>query len=430
MLTITPLVALGLSGPASATTFSFTGNDFEFRTNASLISDTGGVVEMEVTPLAQGQKGGFFSKEAVSLYNNFVLDGEIYLGSETASQAAGFDPRGADGTAFTLFATIPTTVADAGGDGLGYSGKGSIFAIEWDTYHNGNKSDLGSEGNDLSMALAKDNANHGIAGSTYAPVVLIPRSTMVADDGTWRKFQISWYAPDQLITVKYDLNSDGAYGAGETIFESVYANLRDAGGLFENVNGQVHWGFTGSTGLYVNQQRVRLSSSALTVTTPPPPPYVGPLLSSAKPNPAKVGETVTLAGSRLSSVSGVSIDGVEAKNLRVTESGLSFTVPAVTAGLKDLKVTSSFGSLTVQGVLRVSAGTVAVESSLSTKRIGDRLQVVSQGNERVRFVLNGKRVASRQSLGTLNRTFDLANGKNVVEIFVDGERVLRRVASK
>jgi hypothetical protein len=129
-------------------------------------------------------------------------------------------------------------------------------------------------------------------------------------------------------------------------------------------------------------------------------------------------------------VSAVSIDGVEAKNLRVTESGLSFTVPAVTPGLKDLRVTSSFGSLTVQGVLRVNAGAVADESSFSTKRIGDRLQVVSQGADKVRFVLNGKRVASRQSLGTLNRTFDLAAGKNVIEIYVDGKRVLRRAATK
>ena len=72
----------------------------------------------------------------------------------------------------------------------------------------------------------------------------------------------------------------------------------------------------------------------------------------------------------------------------------------------------------------------AAKTAYFTKRAGDKIQIVSQGSAKVRFMLNGKRVATRSSLGTLNRTFDLANGKNVIEIYVDGKRVLRRAATK
>jgi hypothetical protein len=77
-------------------------------------------------------------------------------------------------------------------------------------------------------------------------------------------------------------------------------------------------------------------------------------------------------------------------------------------------------------VIGASANKVAA----FTKRNGDKIQIVSQGAAKVRFMLNGKRVATRSSLGTLNRTFDLVDGKNVIEIYVDGKRVLRRAATK
>ncbi len=427
VLTVLPLIAVGISSPVSATTFSFTANDFELKNDASLISDTGGVVEMQLTPPAGTTKGGFWSKEPISLYDNFVLDGEIYLGNEAATLGQQQADRGADGIAFTLYEDIPANINAAGGNSLGYSGTGTVFAVEWDTYHNSTFGDLGNAGEDMSMALVKNTANHTIQDATYAPVVLIPKATMQADDNNWRKFQISWYAPDQLFTVSYDMNRNGTYSQDEIIFERVFVNLRDVGGLFAAANGQVHWGFTSSTGLYFNDHRVRIATSALSVTTPPPPPYLGPLLNSATPNPAKVGSKVTLSGSTLASVTAVSIDGVEAKDLRVTDTELSFTVPKVTAGIKDLVVTSSFGSLTVQSLVRVID---SPNTSVGTSRLGDRIKVLSLGHQKVRIELNGKRVAARSSLGTLNRTFDLVDGKNVIEIFVDGKRVLRRAATK
>jgi hypothetical protein len=78
----------------------------------------------------------------------------------------------------------------------------------------------------------------------------------------------------------------------------------------------------------------------------------------------------------------------------------------------------------------VVVGASATPVAAFTKRVGDKIQIVSQGSAKVRFMLNGKRVASRSSLGTLNRAIDLVDGKNVIEIYVDGKRVLRRAATK
>ena len=78
----------------------------------------------------------------------------------------------------------------------------------------------------------------------------------------------------------------------------------------------------------------------------------------------------------------------------------------------------------------ITIGAAETKVAAFTKRAGDKIQIVSQGSAKVRFMLNGKRVATRSSLGTLNRTFDLVDGKNVIEIYVDGKRVLRRAATK
>jgi len=441
---MTPLVVLGLTSGAGATTFSFTAEDFVLKNDAVLISNTGGVVEMQLTPPTDSKKGGFWSSNSVSLYDNFVLDGEIYLGHEAEVADSGLDPRGADGIAFTIYKDIPSNL-DAGGS-LGYSGTGDVFAIEWDTYHNGELGDLGSEGLDMSMALAKNTADHTVIGALYAPVVLIPRATMHADDGNWRKFQISWYAPDQAITVKYDMNRDGVFGADETIFTAVYVNLLDEGGLFAGTDGQVHWGFTASTGLYVNDQRVRIASNALTVTTPPPPPYLGPVLSTIEPNPVRVGNRVLISGVNLESVTDVRIDGIAVLELEVTNAQISFIVPQVSAGLKSLAIISGFGSLSAQDILQVMPSRATAGSSeprATTKRIGDSVRLAVHGvvgAGKVQFFHNGNEVAwiravdaTDPKLNVLSdgmvRTRALVSGRNVFEIKVNGVQLVRRIAT-
>lgn len=450
-LTAVGLAFFGLSAAQADTTyqFSFTGDDFEIRNNGALVSSSNGDVELRMTPLAGSQKGGVFSKEPLNLQNSFILDGEIYLGDETANGVAGFDTRGADGAAFTLIRAIPANVSSTG-DGLGYSGLSGVFAVEWDTYHNGTKGDLGSEGNDMSMALTKNTADHTVSGSTYADVELIPRSTMIADDGTWRKFQIAWNGPAEKITVSFDLDSSGSFSADEVIFEQVSANLTGDGGLFESSNDQAYWGFTASTGLYVNYQGVRFASNALKVIVPPPPPYVGPVLSAPPQISATPGERVVIPGTRLGNITAASIDDVAVEELEVSSTEVSFIVPDVTPGLKSLVVTSDQGRLTVQDCLTVLPAKPVIsprqssEAAPSIRRIGSNARVAISnvvGNGKVQILLNGDEVAWVRAVDEsdpklrsngddvyLVRTLVLVPGKkNVIEVHQDGLR-LRRVA--
>lgn len=434
--------------PANADTvlnYSLATGDVELRNNASVISDSGGVLELQMTPNIGSQRGGFFAKSALNLKSSFVLDGEIFLGDETDNANDGFDGRGADGAAFTLFSQIPSSLTS--GAEMGYSGLGTLFAIEWDTYHNSTLGDLGSEGNDMSMALVKNTADHMVAGATYAPVQLIPRSTMVADDGTWRKFQIAWNGPSERISVRYDIDANGSFEADEVIFDSIEANLTGAGGLFEASGGVAYWGFTASTGMYVNDHRVKFNTNALQVIVPPPPPYMGPILTAANPNPVSVGEPVTIAGSRLSSVNEVKIDGVAATDLVVGDTSLTFTIPEVEPGLKSLVVTSSYGQLTVQDALTVLAAaarevTTTAEPKPSIRRTGSDVRVAIYnpvGAGKIQIMLNGQEVAwvrassaddpklrSTDGVAYLVRSLELAsNQKNVIEIYVSGERIRR-----
>jgi hypothetical protein len=110
--------------------------------------------------------------------------------------------------------------------------------------------------------------------------------------------------------------------------------------------------------------------------------------------------------------------------LGATDSGTS----TVTATYDRDGSGSAFAAISASKTITIGASATPVAAF--TKRAGDKIQIVSQGSEKVRFMLNGKRVASRSSLGTLNRTFDLVDGKNVIEIYVDGKRVLRRAATK
>jgi hypothetical protein len=83
-----------------------------------------------------------------------------------------------------------------------------------------------------------------------------------------------------------------------------------------------------------------------------------------------------------------------------------------------------------QDAKTVVIGAAEVKVAAFTKRVGETVKVVSQGSAKVEFRINGKKVASRSTLGTLNRTFDLVDGKNVVEIYVAGKRVKRVAYTK
>ncbi len=182
-----------------------------------------------------------------------------------------------------------------------------------------------------------------------------------------------------------------------------------------------------------------------------PPSYTGPMITPpAGVIAAGAGGKVTIPGSRLGGVSKVEIAGLDAQVVVNSDGSIEITVPAgLAAGVYDLVIVSDSGRLTVQGAIRITgaasgatASGVAGEARPSTRMIAENTVKVwvfdAVGAGKVQIKLNGREVAWVNAAsaadpklrdGYLVRTLTLAAGKNVIEVYVDGERVSRRVAT-
>jgi hypothetical protein len=175
-------------------------------------------------------------------------------------------------------------------------------------------------------------------------------------------------------------------------------------------------------------------------------PYTGPVVTTPQITGAVAGGKVTIPGANLSGVSRVEINGLDATVTVNSDGELEITVPAgLAAGTYDLVIVSDAGRLTVQNAIVISGsatGTSTGEARPSTKRLVDDsvkvwvFDVVDAG--KVQIFVNGKEIAwvnatdandSKLFNGYLVRTVELVEGKNVIEVFVDGERERRTVYS-
>jgi hypothetical protein len=144
-------------------------------------------------------------------------------------------------------------------------------------------------------------------------------------------------------------------------------------------------------------------------------------------------------------VTGITVGGQRAELVTVTDSAITLRLNLETPlGEAEVAIDSATGRLLVAGLINV-VGTVQAESSptVSVKRMGDRVRVFALdvvGAGKVQFFLNGREIAWVRAVDEsdpklrahptgayLVRNRALAEGKNVIEIYVDGERV-RRVA--
>jgi hypothetical protein len=173
------------------------------------------------------------------------------------------------------------------------------------------------------------------------------------------------------------------------------------------------------------------------------PPYTGPIVTAPAAVTFTPGGKAVLPGANLTGVSKVSVAGLDA-NVKVNSAGeLEITVPSsLKPGVYDLVIVSDSGTLTVQGGLRVTAGSsvgATSEARPSTKLKEDNTVKVwvfdVAGAGKVQVKLNGKEVAwvnttdtndRKLTNGYLVRTLTLSEGKNVIEVFVGGKRVDRK----
>jgi len=197
----------------------------------------------------------------------------------------------------------------------------------------------------------------------------------------------------------------------------------------------------------------RISVGTQTSTPPQPPAQLLPSVSSVSPNIATAGSEIQILGERLNLVEAIQIDGQDLDLLEVMPNRIRATLPeSMSLGTKDLILQVGTGTVRVQAALSITQSPSAstVEPKGWVKRISSTEAKLYMrdpvGAGKVQFLLNGAEIGwvravdqTDPKLRTANsgpmvgrayfvRTAKLEAGrKNVLEVYVDGERV-RRVA--
>lgn len=173
----------------------------------------------------------------------------------------------------------------------------------------------------------------------------------------------------------------------------------------------------------INAVGTSLGSAASTaVTVLAAPKYTGPLFTSfsSRSLPSGQSNTLVLDGERLNLISDLFI-GTQKLTFTTNSKGqLVVQLPQLAAGTYSIRASYEGGaSVTHQDAITIQ-GSSAVTS---VRRAGDSVEVRVESGQRSQIILNGRRVATRSSTGTLTRTLNLRAGLNVIQVVVDGQVV-------
>ena len=177
----------------------------------------------------EDQKGAVWTEQKIDFDENFRISAEIYLGTKD---------DGADGLALVFQAKGNHIVSDGGG--LGYQGISPSIAIEFDTYHNGDKTPkqaVNVNNNDP----VEDHVGIRADGD---PVHTASDSVEVEnlEDGEYHPITFEWNASQQTFNLSLD---------GKQIFKEKSIPENGLAGQ------QVYFGFTAATGGLSNEHKVR-----------------------------------------------------------------------------------------------------------------------------------------------------------------------------
>lgn len=176
-----------------------------------------------------------------------------------------------------------------------------------------------------------------------------------------------------------------------------------------------------------------------------PTPFAGPVLTGEQPATGAAGQELSITGNNLDTVTKVLVGETEI-DFSFEQGLLRLSLPSdLEAGEYEVVLVSSGGNLTAIDKLSVSSGPSLdlTTPRPSTKRYSDTAKIYyygAVGAGKVQFFYNGQEIAWVNALDStdkklaegayLVRTVDLVeNQKNVIEIFVDGERVRRTAYS-
>lgn len=197
---------------------------YQLNGNAVAINDSC----YRLTNDATNQVGSIWFEEKINLEEIFDLRFDIFLGANDG---------GADGLLFGL-QPISTSIG-TNGQGLGFGGVLPSLGVEFDTYTNGNFSDLMED----HMSIAKDgDLDHASVNNLAGPIPMTAAATNV-EDGQYHNIRIVWDPNTQILRAFFDCGPPLAY----------------VGDIINDIFGgdpEVYWGFTAATGALTNEQIV------------------------------------------------------------------------------------------------------------------------------------------------------------------------------
>lgn len=208
-------------------------NVTDFSITGAAVYTGGGCFRL--TPEAVGQGGTLWYRQRISLASDFDIKATVYLGVN--------DQTGADGMAFVL-QTLSNTFGNTGG-GLGYGGLSPSLAVEMDTWNNANDPVFDH------IALMRNGVtDHQDPNNLQGPFELLPNQAN-AEDGVTRPVRIVWTAATKRF---------------QFYFNNVLKIDRTGDIVTEIFGGDPHvyWGFTATTGAYINEQRVCVTEYVVT----------------------------------------------------------------------------------------------------------------------------------------------------------------------
>jgi len=200
----------------------------QFTTNVN--SYQSGTSCFIITEDKTSQKGSIWSNYKIDMTQNFSIEFDLYMGD---------DNGGADGVVFALQGSC--TSAGGNGMSIGYGGISNSIGVEFDSYDNGDNSDLAS---DHFAIISNGSADHSLSSNLRGPFAVANM-----EDDAWHPVKITWNATTKKFSIAYGtLTTDTLSYTGD-IVTNLFAG-----------NSQVFWGFTGATGASTNLQKVCITS--------------------------------------------------------------------------------------------------------------------------------------------------------------------------
>lgn len=190
--------------------------------------------QVQITPALRSKSGQLWSRGKINFSSSFTLTYQAYLGTR--------DLFGADGIA-AVFHNDPAGINANGqtGAGIGAQGIQNGIVLELDTYRNLPYDIVNDHG---SIWLSKLGPQAGVL-STAVDLGNI-------EDGKWHNVVTTWDYDTRTLSYTIQLGDGSIVTAGTYTFSSINELENIFGGTLE-----VYYGYTGSTGYYFNDQRVK-----------------------------------------------------------------------------------------------------------------------------------------------------------------------------